>query len=223
MSSTLENVVVKKPWGYEYLCYRNPNLAIWMLYIGHNQETSLHCHPKKNTGLFVVSGEVQVSFLRGTTTLSSPSKINIMRARFHSTKATSYSGAFVIEIEAPEDKDDLVRIEDKYGRAHTAYEDEQYHFEKPNHYHWFNEASTNPAVQVFHGLNFRHLLLANESLFESPPAENYYVFTDGGLEASNEQLIVTPGDILDGPTLQRLLEHFNFKKTTALIEISPSD
>jgi hypothetical protein len=192
-----------------------------MLYLAHNHETSLHCHPKKNTGLFVVSGEVKVSFLRGSTKLTSPSKINIMRARFHSTKATSSEGAFVLEIEAPEDKDDLVRIEDKYGRAHTAYEDERFHFEKPDHYHWFSDAESNPEIQTLQGLNFRHLLLANESRLESAPIQNFYVFTDGGLQASKGELIVATGDILDAPTFNRLMEHFNFKKNTSLIEISP--
>ena len=223
MDTTFESVIVNKPWGYEYLCYRNPNLAIWLLFLAHDQETSLHCHPKKNTGLFVVSGEVKVSFLRGSTTLISPSKINIMRARFHSTKATSPQGAFVLEIEAPEDKDDLVRIEDRYGRAHTAYEDERFHFEKPEHYHWFSDPVANPEIQTLHGLNFRHLLLANGSQLESVPIQNFYVFTCGGLQASKGELIVAPGDILDATTLNRLMEHFDFKKNTSLIEISPKN
>jgi hypothetical protein len=193
-----------------------------MLYLAPDQETSLHCHPKKNTGLFVLSGEVQVSFLRGSTMLCSPSKINIMRARFHSTKALSVDGAFVIEIEAPEDKDDLVRIEDKYGRAHKAYEDVSFHYQKPEHSHWFNDASSDPERQSFNGLNFHHRKLDSGIKFELGAEENFYIFTDGGLEAATRELIVAPGDILDAPTLNRLVEHFKFRKNTTYIEISPA-
>ncbi len=222
MSTRFEMVMVEKPWGYEYLCYRNPSLAIWLLFIGFGQQTSLHCHPKKNTGLFVVSGDVEVSFLRGSTVLKSPSKINIMRARFHSTRAISAKGAFVIEIEAPEDKDDLVRIEDKYGRAHTAYEDERFHFEKPEQCHWFNDASLKPEGQLFNGLNFHHRKLERGTEFGLGAEKNFYIFTGGGIEAAKQELIVAPGDILDGPTLNRLVEHFKFRENTTFIEISPS-
>ena len=43
-----DNRLVKKPWGYEYVVYRNKNnLSVTLLKINHNQSTSLHCHPQK--------------------------------------------------------------------------------------------------------------------------------------------------------------------------------
>ena len=46
--------IVKKPWGYEYVIYRNKNkLALTFLDIKHNKQTSLHCHPKKKTGFIM--------------------------------------------------------------------------------------------------------------------------------------------------------------------------
>ncbi len=40
-------VIVKKPWGYEYLVFENEFVAIWMLHIVRKRKTSMHCHPKK--------------------------------------------------------------------------------------------------------------------------------------------------------------------------------
>ena len=58
------DVVVKKPWGKEYLIYENEDLGIWFLHIEEGQSTSMHCHPKKNTGLIVMDGFAEVSFLK---------------------------------------------------------------------------------------------------------------------------------------------------------------
>ena len=107
---SLDGVVVSKPWGYEYLCYRNSAVAIWFLHITCGQRTSLHCHPNKHTGFVVLQGSVRIRFLRGGSELTGLDKIHIFRARFHSTEALSKSGAYILEIETPEDKHDLVKI-----------------------------------------------------------------------------------------------------------------
>jgi hypothetical protein len=43
------NIIVKKPWGYEYLALDNTQVAIWVLHIARKRKTSLHCHPGKST------------------------------------------------------------------------------------------------------------------------------------------------------------------------------
>jgi quercetin dioxygenase-like cupin family protein len=115
--------IVKKPWGYEYLVYENKDVALWFLYIAPGQSTSMHCHPKKTTGLVLLDGEVEISFLADKRQLKSLDKVMIRRGLFHSTKATSENGAFVFEIETPVDKQDLVRLNDLYGRESKPYED----------------------------------------------------------------------------------------------------
>ena len=97
-----EKTVVSKPWGYEYLAYQNDKVALWFLYIGHNHQTSMHCHPNKTTGLILLDGEAQISFLGDKFDLKPVSKTMIRKGLFHSTKATSESGAYVFEIETPE-------------------------------------------------------------------------------------------------------------------------
>ena len=49
-----DNRLVKKPWGYEYVVYRNKNnLSVTLLKINANQTTSLHCHPQKKWIYFI--------------------------------------------------------------------------------------------------------------------------------------------------------------------------
>jgi len=56
------NAIVKKPWGYEYLAFENEYVAIWILHIIRKRKTSMHCHPRKKTGLILQAG-----FLAGMT------------------------------------------------------------------------------------------------------------------------------------------------------------
>ena len=67
--------IVKKPWGYEYLVYENENVALWFLNISKGQKTSMHCHPKKTTGLMVINGDAEVSFLSNKMKLSKSEKV----------------------------------------------------------------------------------------------------------------------------------------------------
>ncbi len=48
---------------YEYLVFQNESVAVWLLHIKGGAATSLHCHPKKKTGIILLSGEALVSFL----------------------------------------------------------------------------------------------------------------------------------------------------------------
>jgi acetolactate synthase-1/2/3 large subunit len=125
------NSIVKKPWGYEYLAFENENVAIWLLHISRTQKTSMHAHPKKTTALMLLSGEkVRIRSLNGEFTLKESDCLMIDKGAFHqseaisdiSTKPMSQNGIWVMEIEAPVDKSDLVRLKDSYGRAGKAYE-----------------------------------------------------------------------------------------------------
>ncbi len=118
------NVVVTKPWGYEYLVYENEDVALWFLHINQGEQTSMHCHPKKTTGLILLNGEAELSFLADKRNLKSLDKVMIRRGLFHQTKALSEGGIDLFEIETPNDKNDLVRLKDNYGRENKPYETE---------------------------------------------------------------------------------------------------
>lgn len=123
-------VIVVKPWGYEYLVFENEHVAIWMLHIVRKRKTSMHCHPNKITALVLLSGKATCSNLEGEQELNPQDGVFIDRGVFHSTEASSElpiaplseNGIWVMEIESPPNKGDLVRMKDEYGRAGAVYE-----------------------------------------------------------------------------------------------------
>ncbi|MBU3923689.1 MAG: hypothetical protein KJ592_02125 [Nanoarchaeota archaeon] len=114
-------VVVRKPWGHEYLTYREEGVSIWILHIKKDGATSTHCHLDKRTDLLVLSGQVECSTLEEKHQLSEGDLIILNKKVFHSTKATS-DNVLVMEIEFPSKKTDLVRLHDSYGREKEGYE-----------------------------------------------------------------------------------------------------
>lgn len=125
-----EDAIVKKPWGYEYLVFENEFVAIWMLHIVRKRKTSMHCHPGKNTGLFLLSGSATFYSLEGSIELTPLDSVMIRQGVYHCTEASSTipidpqseNGILIVEIESPPIKTDLVRMDDEYGRAGTSYE-----------------------------------------------------------------------------------------------------
>ena len=121
-----DDKIVYKPWGYEYVVYRNlKHLSVTLLRIYYNNKTSLHCHPKKKTGFIVVSGKalIQLGLWKDTARhYQAPSKLMIRTGLFHSIKAVSKNGIFALEFETPFNKKDLVRYKDDYGRQLKPYE-----------------------------------------------------------------------------------------------------
>ena len=118
---------MRKPWGYEYLTYQSKNVAVWILSINKKQETSLHAHIKKKTSLIVLDGEVTCQSLTKSYKKKSGSAVIIDKSTFHKTKNHTHEDALIMEIETPNDKGDLIRYNDKYGRAGLGYE-------KSNHF-----------------------------------------------------------------------------------------
>ena len=122
-----DNRVVKKPWGYEYVVYRDRNnLSVTLLNIKYKHTTSLHCHPRKKSGFILLKGKAlfQLGLWKKRSEVhSSPSKRMIARGLFHSIKSLSKDGLLALEFETPVDKRDLVRFKDAYGRRSKSYEE----------------------------------------------------------------------------------------------------
>lgn len=114
-------VVVHKPWGYEYLMFENDFVAIWILHLKKGEATSMHCHPRKKSSLIVLSGKVLASTLNEWFELTELGGLIYEAGVFHTTKALT-DDVFVMEIETPPLKKDLVRLKDSYGREGKGYE-----------------------------------------------------------------------------------------------------
>lgn len=115
-------LVVRKPWGYEYLTFQSKKVAVWILCLKKGQQTSMHSHPKKKTSLVVLEGSVICKSFDQVEKKNVGDAVIINRKVFHQTLNNSKKNAIIMEIETPNDKGDLIRLSDKYGRAGTGYE-----------------------------------------------------------------------------------------------------
>ena len=216
------SVVVLKPWGAEYLCYSNDTVAIWLLHIKNKSSTSMHCHPNKNTGLIVLDGSIELSFLTNKIILNKLKKISIFKSRFHSSKAISKEGAILLEIETPVDKKDLVRLYDNYGRENKGYEGKEVFQAKGKNDLIIPSAKIDPIVIEMHGSNIKHILIQNDNFLNIIDDDNIIVFTKGGYfdgsEKENKQ-ILRPADVLDGKSMKLLGSKFNLLKDTSALVI----
>jgi len=208
--------IVKKPWGYEYLAYENEHVALWFLHIKYTHSTSLHCHPKKTTGLILLDGKAEVSFFNHTNKLSPGNKVMIRKGLFHSTKATDEKGAFVFEIETPVDKQDLVRFRDSYGREGKPYEDNTHEIPKVEDCLWITDEDKD--------YDFSNCILSVKNITDVSmfnKIENRYnvMFLKGGIQSDYGQNVASPGDIVAASTVKQLIEVFNKVDPQTLIMI----
>lgn len=124
MSKNIYNSIIEKPWGEEYCIYRGDNMSIWLLKINPNEKTSLHCHPVKKTGLILLNGLVQINLIERSFELEGFKKVIFRNGMFHQTHNISKEPIYLIEVETPDNKYDLIRIEDDYGRKNQNFENE---------------------------------------------------------------------------------------------------
>lgn len=122
ISADFSKLIVKKPWGNEYLMYSNPQVEVWNLFVSYGKATSMHCHPNKKTALVVLDGKALFSSLNESMELSPMCAVILEPSVFHSTQAISAAGVKLLEFETPPMKHDLIRLEDKYGRVNKGYE-----------------------------------------------------------------------------------------------------
>lgn len=115
-------VVVRKPWGYEYLWHQNAAVAVWVLHLTAGSATSMHCHARKRTSLIILSGAAVCSTFDDRYPLVAGQAVVLEPGVFHTTMAVSPGGACVMEVETPPLKGDLLRYRDNFGRAGQGYE-----------------------------------------------------------------------------------------------------
>ena len=219
-----KNVIVNKPWGYEYLAYENEHVGLWFLHIEKNQQTSLHCHPKKDTGLIVLDGTVDVSFLNDINRLVAGRKIMIRKGLFHSTKALSEGGANIFEIETPKLKHDLVRLEDKYGRKAKPYEGKSSEEEKTRECIFFKDPKKNEKnTYIFSNCKIFVESITNKDSFMKIQDHENIMFLNGGILTEQKNILVaSPGDVIAAHIVKRLLGTFDKVHPDTIIMIIKS-
>ena len=224
IDSFYDNRIVNKPWGYEYVVYRNSNnLSVTLLSIDYNKKTSLHCHPKKKSGFILVSGKAlfQLGLWKKRSEVhSSPSKRMIARGLFHSIKSLSKNGLLALEFETPVNKNDLVRFKDDYGRQHKSYEGKKFtknigskfiKFKKPKLRKKQIYKINNVKIFLEVHKNFKRLITNKRSTI--------FGILDGAIVDRYGRSVLSYGDIIRTNDLKTLSEVFKIKKHLSVVKV----
>jgi mannose-6-phosphate isomerase len=111
---------VDKPWGYELVWAETPRYVGKILHITKGQRLSRQYHQKKDETFLVQSGEMDLE-------IGPADSVETLRLRagdaYHCTPGTIHrmvgvTDVDVVEVSTPE-LDDVVRLEDSYGREGT--------------------------------------------------------------------------------------------------------
>lgn len=218
----MNNMMVKKPWGEEYIICKTNNSATWHLKILSRKKTSLHCHPQKKTGFILLNGkvEVMVGFYEKKI-LKAPDKLMIRPGLFHSTKSLSKEGSIVLEIETPIDKEDLVRYKDDYGRENKPYEGkkemknltDEVLFKIPKKFgaNVYNYKKLKITIERINSL---------KKLVSNRKKNTIFGILDGGLVDKKKKYVLSAGDIVRTNTIRKLSEVFQINKKIIIITCS---
>jgi len=206
-TGTYSNNIIKKPWGYEYLVFENEQVALWALFIAENQQTSMHCHPNKTTGLIVLDGTCEVNFFSNKFIVNELDKIMIRKGLFHSTKSLSENGSVIFEIETPNNKQDLVRFDDLYGRKGLPYEGKEFEQPKANDCLWINE-NYDLNFSKFANCKLTIYSVDNIDFFNKFDDSANFIVLNGGIMTDYDVALVNPGDIINNVIAKKITSVF---------------
>lgn len=110
---------VEKPWGYELIFAHTDRYVGKILHVDPGQALSLQYHNHKDETLYLAEGEVELQVEEDghlvRTVLRGGDSYRIVPPTRHRMVAGE-KGCDIIEVSTPE-LDDVVRLEDRYGRA----------------------------------------------------------------------------------------------------------
>src|SRR5437660_12069259 len=115
----IENTKIEKPWGYELRWAITDRYAAKVLHINKGEALSLQYHERKDEYQYVVRGTVEIELGEhdGALTryrMSAGETLHIRPGTRH--RLTAIEDTDIFEVSTPE-VDDVVRLEDRYGRA----------------------------------------------------------------------------------------------------------
>ena len=108
----------------------------------------MHCHPQKKTSLIVLNGQVRSKNLLNSYIRKKGEAVLINKEVFHSIFNASNKNAVIMEIESPNNKHDLLRLKDKYGREKKGYEKKSDFSVNTNNYNYI----TLKSEKTYHNL-----------------------------------------------------------------------
>ena len=110
---------VEKPWGYELIFAHTDRYVGKILHVNPGQALSLQYHNPQDETLYLAEGEIELQVEEDghlvRTVLRGGDSYRIVPPTRHRMVAGE-NGCDIIEVSTPE-LDDVVRLEDRYGRA----------------------------------------------------------------------------------------------------------
>ena len=109
---------VEKPWGYELWWARTDRYVGKLIHVNRGHALSLQYHNRKDETIFVWSGKIRFERREGDALVSyemGPGQaVHVTPLTVH--RMTALEDSDIFEVSTPE-TDDVVRIEDRYGRT----------------------------------------------------------------------------------------------------------
>ena len=109
---------VEKPWGYELIWAHSERYCGKLLFIRQGEQLSLQFHEQKDETVYVHEGRIEIELGKDAEPeiVEAGAAFRIRPGTVHRWRALEDS--LVLEASTPE-LDDVVRLEDRYGRAGT--------------------------------------------------------------------------------------------------------
>lgn len=121
MNSTPGMIRVEKPWGYELHWALTDRYVGKLLHIKAGHALSLQYHNRKDETIFLWSGKMRFEIAEGDQLVAHEmtpgERVHVRPGTVH--RMTAVEDCDVFEVSTPE-LDDVVRLEDRYGRAEAA-------------------------------------------------------------------------------------------------------
>ena len=115
---------VEKPWGYELHWAKTDRYVGKIIHVEAGQALSLQYHNCKDETILLWSGRLVFEIGEGETTrsweMAPGERVHITPKTVH--RMTALDACDIIEVSTPE-LDDVVRLEDRYGRARASKSD----------------------------------------------------------------------------------------------------
>ncbi|MFH1721130.1 MAG: cupin domain-containing protein [Candidatus Altiarchaeota archaeon] len=113
--SVYEPKIIEKPWGRELLLSHEKEYAGKILEVKKGERLSLQFHEVKKESMYVLEGKMLLVLGEESFEVSEGQAVTILSGTKHRIEALT--DIKVIEFSTPE-LDDIVRIEDDYGRVY---------------------------------------------------------------------------------------------------------
>lgn len=225
MNNLYNKNIVSKPWGEEYVIFSEKvKTAITFLKILPGKETSLHCHSVKKTGFIIISGlaKVQIGIYKKNSFIYKPlSRLVFRQGLFHKISNAGKKNLYALEFECPYLKNDLIRLDDKYGRSKTRYEGKKFFKPIDKKTIIFKKLKKNEKKNKYNLINqtiYLNKVKSSKDII-TKGSKSSVAILNGRIVNKQNQSVISAGEIVKSETLKFLCKKFKIQKELLLLEV----